>query len=118
VTALVLALVGVYGLISYAVVQRTREFGVRMALGATPAEIQRTVLRRGGLVAAGGIVLGIPGALVLTRGLRGMLFGVGMTDAVTYVGACAVLGVVALVASYVPARRATRIEPTVALRAD
>ena len=117
-TALVLALVGLYGLISYAVVQRTREFGVRMALGASPAAIRVTVLRRGVVVAGLGIAVGIPGALILTRGLRGMLYGVGTTDAVSYVAACLVLAVVGLAASYVPARRATRIEPTVALRTD
>jgi len=117
-TALVLAIVGLYGLISYAVEQRTREFGVRMALGASPAAIRAAVLRRGAVVAGVGIALGVPGALVLTRGLQGMLYGIGTTDAVTYLAACLVLGTVGLAASYVPARRATRIEPTVALRAD
>jgi putative ABC transport system permease protein len=117
-TALVLAVVGLYGLISYAVAQRTREFGVRMALGATPSVVRAAVLRRGALVAAMGVGLGVLGALVLTRALRGLLYGVGTTDAVTYLGACAVLAAVALVASYVPAQRATRVNPTVALRAD
>ncbi|HEX6048665.1 MAG TPA: ABC transporter permease [Gemmatimonadaceae bacterium] len=117
-TALVLAVVGLYGSISYAVVQRTREFGVRMALGATPGDIRRAVVRRGTLIAGTGIVLGVPGAFVLTRALRGMLYGVAATDVLTYLGACVVLGAVALVASYLPARRATRIEPTVALRAE
>ncbi|MDF2774718.1 MAG: permease, partial [Geminicoccaceae bacterium] len=117
-TALVLATVGLYGLISYAVVQRTREFGVRMALGATAGDISAAVLRRGAVVAGAGIALGVPGALVLTRALRGMLYGVGTADPVTYVGACCVLGVVALLASYLPARRAMRVEPTVALRVE
>lgn len=117
-TALVLAVVGLYGLISYAVVQRTREFGVRMALGATPGDIRAAVLRRGAFVAAGGVALGVPGALILTRALRGMLYGVATTDAITYLGACTVLVAVALLASYLPARRATRIEPTIALRSE
>ena len=118
VTALVLAVVGLYGLMSYAVVQRTREFGVRMALGATPSAIQRSVLRRGVVIAGAGMMLGIPGALVLTRTLRSMLYGVAPADPTTYVAACVLLGMVAMVAAYLPARRATRIEPTVALRAD
>ena len=117
-TALVLAVVGLYGVISYAVAQRTREFGLRMALGASPGAIRDAVLRRGVVVAGTGLLIGVPGALALTRLMRGMLYGVGPSDPLTYVAACAVLVAVALLASWVPARRATRIQPTVALTAE
>ena len=76
------------------------------------------VLRRGAVIALAGIGLGVAGALVLTRAMRGMLYGVGAADVLTYLAACTALGAVGLAASYVPARRATRIEPTVALRAE
>ena len=117
-TALVLAVVGLYGVISYAVAQRTREFGVRMALGASPGAIRDLVLRRGAIVAAAGVVVGVPGALALSRALAGMLYGVGRGDPATYLVACGGLVAIALLASWIPARRATRIEPTVALRSD
>lgn len=117
-TALVLAVVGLYGVISYAVVQRTREFGIRLALGAPSSSIRGAVLRRGAVVAAVGVLAGVPGALALTRLMRGMLYGVTPADPVTYIGVCVVLIAVALSASWIPAHRATRIEPMVALRAD
>jgi predicted permease len=117
-TALALAVVGLYGVISYGVVRRTREFGVRMALGAAPRAIRGAVLRHGLALAACGVAVGVPMAFALTRGLQSMLYRVQPADLTTYLTACGVLACVALVASYVPARRATRIEPTAALRAD
>jgi predicted permease len=117
-TALILAVVGLYGVISYSVAQRTREFGIRTALGASPSAIRGAVLRRAAFVAGAGVAVGAPAALAASGVMRGMLYGVKAADPLTYVGACALLGAVALVASWVPARRATRIEPTVALRAD
>jgi len=117
-TALVLAVVGLYGVISYAVVQRTREFGIRLALGAPSSSIRGAVLRRGAVVAAVGVLAGVPGALALTRLMRGMLYGVTPADPMTYIGGCVLLIAVALLASWIPAHWATRIEPVVALRAD
>jgi putative ABC transport system permease protein len=117
-TALVLAVVGLYGVISYAVAQRTREFGIRVALGAPLPAIRGAVLRRGAMVAAAGVVVGVPAALALTRLMRGMLYGVTWADPMTYAVVSAVLILVALMASWIPAHRATRIEPTVALRVE
>ena len=116
--ALTLAVVGLYGVISYAVTQRTREFGVRMALGAPAGAIRNAVLRRAAVVAGIGVAIGVPGALSLSSALRGMLYGVGPTDPVTYLGACVVLVSVAMIASWIPAHRATRIRPAVALHAE
>jgi putative ABC transport system permease protein len=114
--ALVLSVVGIYGVISYGVVQRTQELGVRIALGAQRRDIVGMILRDGSVLAAGGILLGSVAALGLTRFLRSLLFGVGAADPLTYVGVAALLVGVALLASYVPARRATRVDPLVALR--
>jgi putative ABC transport system permease protein len=116
--ALFLAVIGVYGVLSYAVERRTHEIGIRRALGAQPRDVLRLVLGRAtGLVAAG-IGVGIVGALALTRVLTTLLFQVEPNDAVTFVGVAVLLGGVALLASYVPGRRATRVDPTDALRAD
>jgi putative ABC transport system permease protein len=117
-TALVLAVVGLYGVISYSVAQRAREFGIRAALGASPGAIRQSVLRRASVVAGAGVLVGAPAALAASGVMRGMLYGVKAADPLTYVGACALLTGVALIASWIPARRATRIDPTVALRAD
>jgi ABC-type antimicrobial peptide transport system permease subunit len=118
VAALILAVVGLYGVISYSVAQRTREFGIRAALGASPGVIRESVLRRAAIVGGTGVLIGMPTALAASGVMRSMLYGVRPTDPLTYVVACALLIAVALVASWIPARRATRIDPTVALRAD
>ncbi|HXD49446.1 MAG TPA: ABC transporter permease [Gemmatimonadaceae bacterium] len=116
VLAMTLAGVGIYGVVHYAVAERTRELGVRMALGASPAEVMALVLRQGMLMPAAGTAAGIASAAVATRMMSHLLFGVGATDAVTFGGVLATLGAVALVACLVPARRAARIDPMVALR--
>jgi len=116
--ALILATVGIYGVMSYTVSQRTREIGVRMALGADRASVLRSVLAQGAGRAIAGIALGLVGSLVLTRFLSTLLFGVRATDPVTFVGVATLLAAVALLASYIPARRATRIDPMRALRCE
>ena len=115
-TALLLAAIGIYGVIAYSVAQRTQEIGVRMALGATPTGVLRLVIGQGGRLASAGIVLGLVGALGLSRVLERMLFGVTASDTVTFAGTALVLGTVALVASLVPALRASRVDPVTALR--
>jgi putative ABC transport system permease protein len=114
--ALLLAAVGIYGVIAYSVSQRTREIGIRVALGASRTVILHWVLKQGIYLIAGGIAFGLLGALVLTRLLRTLLFGVRPTDVMTYVALSALLTLVALVACYIPARRATKVDPLVALR--
>ena len=116
--ALLLGAVGIYGVISYMVSLRTREIGVRMALGAAPAEIGRMVSRQGLTMAATGVAIGLIAALLLTRYLRALLFEVSPTDPLTLGGVSLALLVVALAASWLPARRAARVEPAVALRAE
>ena len=116
--ALVLATVGVYGLVSYSVAQQTREFGIRVALGAAPRQIAAGVMRQGAVLGAIGVTLGVVGAWFATRALGRFLFGVGAADPATFAGAGLLLISVALVASYLPARRALRVEPTVALRSE
>jgi predicted lysophospholipase L1 biosynthesis ABC-type transport system permease subunit len=116
--ALLLGSVGVYGVMSYAVSQQTRELGVRIALGAQVADIRRQVLRRGALLAGAGIITGSAGALAVTRLLRGLLFGVGPSDPLTFVVVSILLAGVALLASYPPARRAMRVDPMAILRAE
>jgi len=118
VLALALAAAGTYGVIAYSVVQRTREIGVRVALGATPADVLILVLRDGLLVATGGIALGTAIALVGSSALADMLFGVERTDAFTFGAAAGVLLLASAVATYVPARRAVRVDPLLALRSE
>ncbi len=115
---LLLAVVGIYGVIAYSVAQRTREVGIRRALGAQQGDILKLVLSQGLVLTLVGAGLGIAGALMLTRVLKSLLFEVSPTDPLTFIGIALLLILVALTATYVPARRASRIEPTVALRGD
>ena len=116
--ALTLAGLGIFGVIHYLVAQRTREIGIRVALGAEPGRVVRLVVGEGMRVALSGAAVGIVGALLLTRLIAGMLYGIGATDGVTFVVTLGLLLAVAATASYVPARQATRIDPLRALRAD
>jgi putative ABC transport system permease protein len=116
--ALLLAALGIYGVIAYGVSQRTREIGVRVALGATPRDVLRLVVGQGVRMAAAGLGLGLLVSLAATRLMRSMLFGVGPSDPLTLAAVLAVLGAVALLASYLPARRAARTDPLQALRAE
>jgi putative ABC transport system permease protein len=116
--ALVLAAVGIYGVISYAVSRRTHEIGVRVALGASPATVVSLIIAQSMRVVAVGVAIGLAGALVASRLMTQLVYGVRVTDPTTYAGVAALLAAVALVASYIPARRATRIDPLVAMRAD
>jgi ABC-type antimicrobial peptide transport system permease subunit len=118
VLALLLAAVGIYGVISYAVAQRTREFGVRVALGAQVRDIVGLVVRHGALLAAWGIVLGILGGALLTRYLEGLLYDTQPRDPAVFSFVALGLGLVALVAVSMPAWRATTVDPLVAMRPD
>src|SRR5262249_34487446 len=113
--ALLLASVGIYGVISYTVGRRTHEIGVRMALGAAPGRITAVVVRRALLLGGAGVALGIAGSFALTRLLRGMLYGISVTDPAIFVLASLFLLVVSAVAAYPPARRAARVDPLIAL---
>jgi putative ABC transport system permease protein len=114
--AVIMAAVGIYGVMAYTVTQRTREIGIRMALGARRAEVMGLVLRQSVVLTAIGILLGLAGAAAVTRYLKGMLFGVTPLDPTTFVAVSLMFGLVATLASYVPARRATKVDPLVALR--
>jgi ABC-type antimicrobial peptide transport system permease subunit len=116
IAAVLLGAIGIYGVISYVVAQRTREIGVRMALGARRADVSRMVLRHGGIVTAVGVAVGLVAAIALTRLMASLLYGVSAVDATTYVLAALVVSAVSLLASYIPARRATGIDPVDALR--
>jgi len=117
-SSLLLASVGLYGVIAYGVSQRIKEFGVRLALGATPSDLSRLVLRKGAMLAAIGSALGLGGAVVLALAMRSLLFGVQPLDPVGFVAAGVSLVGVALVASYLPARQASLTDPARALRAE
>jgi predicted permease len=114
--ALLLAMVGLYGLIAFTVAQRTQEIGIRMALGAQIRDVLRLVLRHGMRLAALGVICGVAGALALTRLISGLLYGVSASDPMTFVGVAVLIAAVAWLASYIPARRAARVDPMVALR--
>jgi predicted permease len=116
--ALLLAGVGTYGVVSYSARQRTREIGIRMAIGASSRAILGLLLGRGFVLVGLGLAAGVVGALALTRALRTLLFGVSTSDPVVFLGVTAMLGTIAMVAAWVPARRATRLEPVVALREE
>jgi putative ABC transport system permease protein len=116
--ALLLAAVGIYGVISFSVSRRTREIGVRMALGATPASLRRLVIGESAKLALFGLAAGVPATLLLTHFLSTLLFAVTPTDPLTFIGVAVLLTLVALLAAYLPAQRAMRIDPMVALRCE
>jgi ABC-type antimicrobial peptide transport system permease subunit len=116
--ALLLAAVGLYGVVSGLVAEHTREFGIRAALGATRADIVRGVLRRGLLLTGIGLAIGVAGASAGSGLLESLLYGITRADPATYLGVVALLGGVALVACWIPARRAASVDPAVTLRAE
>jgi ABC-type antimicrobial peptide transport system permease subunit len=115
-TALLLAAVGLYGVISYSVARRTTEFGIRMAMGAEAGDVVRLVAAQGLKLAAVGVVAGAAGALALTRLIRGLLFGVSSFDPLTFLAMAGLLAAVTAIACVIPAMRATKVDPLVALR--
>jgi putative ABC transport system permease protein len=117
-TALVLAVVGIYGVVAYSVTQRTQEIGIRLALGAKPRDILRLVLNQGLILALSGIGIGLAVSWALTRMMKSLLFEVTATDPITFVASACLFAAIALLASYRPARRAMGIDPAGALRAE
>lgn len=118
VLSLLLAAIGLYSVMSYAVSQRTRELGIRMALGARPGDVQGLIVRHGLKLTLAGVLGGLAVALAASRLVAGMLVGVSAADPITLAAAVSFLGVVALLASYLPARRASRVDPLIALRSE
>jgi len=116
--ALVLATIGIYGVMGYLVNQGTRELGIRIALGASPRNILNLVVRQGMALALAGVTLGLGAALLLTRLIRSLLFGVNTTDPITFGGIPFLLAIITLLACYIPAQRAARIDPLISLRCD
>jgi len=113
---LILASLALYAVTAYSVAQRTQEIGIRMALGATPNVLRVSILGQTGRMVMLGVVIGLPASWMAGRAIRGLLFDVGSSDPATFVAVLALLGVVALLAGYVPARRATQVDPAIALR--
>jgi ABC-type antimicrobial peptide transport system permease subunit len=116
VTALLLAALGIYGVISFIVSERTRDIGIRLALGAQRGKIMGMILRQGLGLATAGAALGLVGSVIVSHLMAGLLFGVSPTDLLTFAGVTLVLTAVALAACYIPARRAMRVDPMIALR--
>jgi putative ABC transport system permease protein len=116
--ATLLSAIGIFGVMNYSVTLRTREIGLRIALGAQPGEVLKLILRQGLLLTMIGIAIGLAGALALTRIMSGLLFEVGSTDPATFAAIVLLLAFVSLIACYLPARRATRVDPLIALRYD
>ena len=116
--AVLLASLGIFGVMSYAVTQRSREIGIRMALGAHSGSVMRMVLRQAALLVVSGVVVGLIGSLALSRSLSSLLFNLSPTDPLTLFGVAALLTGVALLASYLPARQATRVDPLSTLRSE
>jgi ABC-type antimicrobial peptide transport system permease subunit len=114
--ALLLGAIGIYGVISYVVSQRTRELGVRLALGAEASDVRRMVLRQGLILAGMGVIIGLGAAIGLTRLMEALLYGVDPVDPLTFGAVALSLTFVALLASYIPARRASKVDPVVAIR--
>jgi putative ABC transport system permease protein len=111
-----IAAIGIYGVLAYSMTQRTQEFGIRLALGAQPRKVLGLVLGHGVILVMIGVGFGVAGALAITRYLSSMLFGLTAVDPLTYVAVAVLFTAVALIASYVPARRATKVDPLIALR--
>jgi len=116
--ALLLASLGIYGVVSYGVTQRTQEIGIRMALGASASKLQAGIIGQTLGLAAIGMLIGAVASVLLARALNGLLFGVTATDPLTFLAMPMVLALVAAIAGYLPARRASRIDPSIALRAN
>lgn len=115
-TASILAAIGIYGVMAYSVNERTHEIGIRLALGAQPGNVLQLVIRQALMLTSIGIAIGLAGAIAVTRIMASLLFGVTATDAFTFGITSLLLGIIALLASYIPARRASRVDPMVALR--
>jgi ABC-type antimicrobial peptide transport system permease subunit len=116
--ALVLAAVGIYGVMSYTVVQQTREIGIRIALGAKRGDVLKMTVKQAIKLVGLGLAIGLPSAFILTRVMSTLLFGISATDPITFLGISLVVLAVALLASYIPALRATKVDPMIALRAQ
>jgi putative ABC transport system permease protein len=116
--AMILAAIGIYGVIAYSVAQRTKEIGIRMALGAQKTDVLSLILRQGLVVVGVGLVVGLISSLITTRLMASLLFGIGANDFMTYAIVLTVLGSAALIATYLPARRAMRVDPIDALRSE
>jgi putative ABC transport system permease protein len=118
VLGLLLSVVGIHGVLAYSVSRRTREIGLRVAVGAAPGRIMRMVMREGVALAVVGVAIGVPAAVLAARSLRTLMFGVSDADPMTLIAASVVFVLVGLAAGIIPARRATRVDPAVALRAE
>ena len=116
--ALALTIIGVYGVMSYTVSQRTQEIGIRMALGAEPGEVRAMIIKKGLLLSLIGLLIGLGGSFAATWAMSSLLFGVSTTDPGTFAIVAVILTVVALIACYIPARKATMVDPIIALRSE